>query len=321
MAGDELRIIPRRPETQIIVEDFGEEGRTWTMQPTLWWKYTAPEQKTINTTIHYLTRGLNWNAEYTAILDQDESSLAVTAWVSVNNSSGKSYNESRLKLVAGDLNIAEQFRPAMARSVATDEIYRKEFTGKEFFEYHLYTLDGKTDLKNNQIKQIQLYPPFVMTVDKTYNYNHLKDPEKVRVCIEALNSKGNPLPGGRVRLYKSDGEAPGFIGEDRITHTPGDEKIILELGNAFDITADRRILSRNKPGRQSEQLKVEVELRNHKTDDIQVIVAEPVPHGRSYSLLGSNIEPAARDAERIDFIVPVNAGGSRKVSFEIMYTW
>jgi len=52
------------------------------------------------------------------------------------------------------------------------------------------------------------------------------------------NNLGIPMPQGKARLYKSDGESVEFIGEDMIEHTPKDEKIKLKVGDAFDIVVE-----------------------------------------------------------------------------------
>ena len=321
----ELRIIPRNQDMQIIIEEFGKESQNWVTHPTLQWLLFAPRQKVVNTKISYLTRGLNWHAEYIANLGQDETAMSITAWVSVENTSGKTFSDVRLKLIAGDLHLAEQIRPMMARSAGLDDLYQKEFSEKEFFEYHLYTMERKTHLKNNQTKQIQLFPPANVAVDKTYNYNYLKDAKKVRVLLETMNTADNglgiPLPKGIVRLYKEDGEDLEFIGEDRIDHTARHEKISLELGKVFDISASRTVLKQSRLTKQSEQIAVSIELKNHKDQDITVTVSEPISQGRSYRLIRSDIPPFKQDAYNINFNVPVQANGSRTLTFEILFSW
>jgi hypothetical protein len=243
----------------------------------------------------------------------------------VENTSGKSFTDTRLKLIAGDLNLVEEIRPMLARSAGLDDMYEKGFSEKEFFEYHLYTLDRKTDLKDNQTKQIQLFSPAQVAVEKSYNYNYYEDEKKVRVLLGIMNSQENglgiPLPKGKVRMYKEDGEDLEFIGEDRIDHTSRNEQINLELGKAFDITAERAVLKQSRISKRSEQLTVSVELNNHKNEDIVVVVTEPVPSGRSYRLIKSDITPFEQVARKINFKVPVPAGRSTTLTFEVLYSW
>jgi hypothetical protein len=324
-SSQELRIIPRRQETQIIIEKFGTNDQNWVTHPTLQWLFYAPVKKTVNSKLSYLTRGLTWHAEYIAKLDQNETMLSISAWVSIENTSGKTFPESRLKLIAGDLHLAEQIRPMLARSAGLDEIYQKDFSEKEFFEYHLYTLERKTTLKNNQTKQIQLFSPSELSVKKSYNYNYLKDDKKIRVLLETMNTAENglglPLPKGIVRLYKEDGEDLEFIGEDRIDHTAKNEKILIELGKAFDISATRNILKQARLNQHSEQISVSIELRNHKDNDVNIIVTEPILPGRSYQLIKSNIPAMEQDASKINFNVPVKGGESNTLTFDIIFSW
>jgi hypothetical protein len=321
----ELRIIPRNPEQQIYLEEFDQQAYGLITRPTLVWLIDSQQAGKPEVEISYLTNGMDWHAEYVANLNEQDNALELNAWVSLTNTSGKTYNEARLKLMAGDLHLAAAgVRPGRMMEMDT-YMAKAQFEEKQFFEYHLYTLDKKTTVKNNQTKQIQLLPTAHAAVTKIFNYNYQKDATKVAVLIRIKNAKdqglGIPLPKGKVRVYKQDGPDLEFIGEDQIDHTPKDEKIEIEIGQAFDIKAERTVLEQRGISERSERQKIQVELRNHKDSPVEIQVTEPIFWYRSYEITSANYPVKAKDARKIEFMVPVKANASSTLVFEILYSW
>lgn len=324
----ELRIVPRNNEQQIVLAEYDPGKSGLIIKPTLVWLLDSEKKSKVNTEISYLTSGLNWQAEYVAILNKDESMLDLSSWVSLDNKSGKTYKNASLKLMAGDLNLvrSSQFRggrvdqyETMAKSAAP------QFTEKEFFEYHLYTLSRKTTIKNNQTKQVQLFNPTTANCVKIYNYNYQKDAQKVRVLVNFKNEKSNglgiPIPKGKVRIFKKDGQDMEFIGEDLIDHTPKDEELKVEIGKAFDIRAERKVIERNRIGKNSEKQKVEIVLRNHKDNNISVLVTEPIGAYRSWEIIDSTHKIKNKDSAKAEFSVPIKANEEVTFMYEIMFNW
>src|SRR5207249_1138750 len=109
----------------------------------------------------YLTGGITWRADYVMVVNAADTRSDLTGWVTIDNKSGATYGNAALKLVAGDINRAQdtrrnaQMMQVAARAPSPDEA-RKEFASEGFFEYHLYTLDGRTTIKDNQTKQLSL---------------------------------------------------------------------------------------------------------------------------------------------------------------------
>src|SRR6266446_6005686 len=99
--------------------------------------------------------------DYVLVLNPADMRGDLTGWVTIDNKSGAIYRNAALKLVAGDVNRAvDRFRDVKAlemaaRAPATAEA-RRDFQSEGFFEYHLYTLDGRTTIKDNQTKQLSL---------------------------------------------------------------------------------------------------------------------------------------------------------------------
>ena len=119
--------------------------------------------------------------------------------------------------------------------------------------------------------------------------------KKVNVFIEFKNSKENklgiPLPAGKVRVYKQDpaDKALEFIGEEQIDHTPKDEDLSLQIGNAFDIVGERKQTDfQIETGRHWMQETIEIKLRNHKTEDVTVRVKEPMYRWTNWKITEKN---------------------------------
>src|SRR5207244_3924901 len=193
----------------------------------------------------YLTTGMGWRADYVVVVNKDDTKADLNGWVTINNNSGTAYRNAELKLVAGDVNrVLDEVRTmksvgGVARAEAAPP---PQFQEQAFFEYHLYTLQRPTTLKNNETKQISLLSAANFNVKKElvlngqqYYYQGYNNPgeavkEKVGVFVEFKNAKenglGQPLPAGVVRVYKADATgAQQFIGENRIDHTPKDESV------------------------------------------------------------------------------------------------
>ncbi|MHB2150717.1 DUF4139 domain-containing protein [Calditrichota bacterium LG25] len=319
----QLQILPRNDKQKVLLKDYARQKDQFITKPTLVWKVKARKAGKHPLVLTYLTRGLKWRADYVGRLKDDDQQLQLACWVTIENRSGRAYNNARLKLMAGELNIVRdvfQRKSMVNRLMATAATRESQFEEKEFFEYHLYTLEGRTTLLNNQIKQIQLFPETAVKVKKSFVVTSYA-PQKVEVKIKFKNSKQNnlgiPFPAGKVRLYKEDGQDLEFIGEDTIEHTPRNEEILLTVGRAFDLVSKRNVLKTERPSKEKEKRTIEYVLRNHKKQDVLVEIIEYVPSYRQVELLSSNFEALETKANYLKFKIPVKAGGKNRL--EIKY--
>jgi hypothetical protein len=282
--------------------------------------------------VSYLTTGLNWKADYVATLGADDKTLSLGGWVTLQNSSGTAYPNAKLKLVAGDIHRASGERGMLGGDALRriDNIEEEDFVERTFFEYHLYDLPRPTTIKNNQTKQIRLLEGDGVKTDKVYRlagapwyYTQQYGGEKglkIGVYQEFDNKKRNglgiALPGGVVRLYKADTDGSlQLIGEDRIDHTPRDERVKLKVGEAFDIIAERRQTEYRKlaPGLYEEEF--EVVIRNHKDERIVVDVVEPLPS--DWTMLSNTHDYEKMDAFTVKFGVPIDANGESTLKYRV----
>lgn len=306
-------------------------------RPTLVWHAEAERSQEHEVEITYLTGGLNWSADYVCILDDKDKSCALTGWVTLDNKSGTTYRDARLKLIAGDIHRLAEAGPVRSAPKAMMVSESAFDTGMGFeekpgFEYHTYALPGKTTVANNQLKQVQLLAAprvqsgklyFLERTTSHYVYERSLTPGQsetisAKTVLEFVNNEesglGLPLPAGRVRAYKisSDGSMD-FIGEDAISHTPRDETIRLYVGDAFDVIGER-IVTDFKIIEKSREEAYCVKVRNRKDEDVEVAVVE-----RFYGdwTISSPVPYEKWDANTVVFRVKVPRGSEVEILFRL----
>jgi len=305
-------------------------------QPTLVWMLENKLSKPQKLEASYLTSGINWKADYVAVLNKLDTMTDLTGWVTIDNRSGATYQNALLKLVAGDIHrVQGEMRMDYARPMAAAKEASPQFKEESFFEYHLYTLDRRTTVKDNQTKQMTLLDAnqvplkklFIFAGSSQYYYyqmNQGSNKQKIGVFLELENTKKNnlgiPLPKGTIRVYKEDKDGSlQFVGEDRIDHTPKDEKFKIKIGEAFDVVGERIQTDYKRLGSNLFEVAFEVSLRNHKKEDIKVLVEEPIPG--DWEML-SNTHPFEKlSAHLIRLDVPVAKDKEVKVKYRIRFKY
>lgn len=295
-------------------------------KPTLVWMLDNRGSKKQTIEASYLTTGINWKADYVAVVNHNDTKADLNGWVTIDNQSGTTYRDASLKLVAGDVNRVRDeglggARRDSFRLKSTREAAAPQFQEESFFEYHLYTLGRPATVRQAEKKQISLLSASDLKVTKelaingrSHYFRNYRAPgqaikEKVGVYVEFKNSKKNnlgmPLPKGVVRVYKADKSgSQQFIGEDRIDHTPKNESVRIKLGDAFDVVAERKQTDYKvvSSGHVYEYA-YEIKIRNHKEEKITVVVNEPI--GGDWKMLSSTYPAKKSAAFAARFNVPV----------------
>jgi hypothetical protein len=334
-----LNMISRADNIKNI--DFSALPEGLITKPTLMWQIENNKAGLQTTEVSYITGGVNWMCDYIAVIGGQDKSIDLSGWVTIDNNSGVTYKDAGLKLIAGDVHRvnAEQDR----RIVRFDEGKTAtggaaQFAEKAFFEYHMYTLARPATLKDNQTKQISLLNASNAPVKKLYIFDPAAyyswyyyratmtgKEEKVQVKIETVNSKKNnlgmPLPKGKVSVYKTDTDGKlEFIGEDAIDHTPEDEKIRLTLGNAFDVVGERKMLDYKQYGNSSDET-VEIALRNHKKEEIEVTVVEHLWRYINWNITKKTHDFEKKDAQTVEFKIRLPKDSEVKLNYTVHYSW
>ena len=322
-------------------------------KPTLIWDLNATKPGKHDIELSYQTEGMTWWSDYNVVYSEESDNsnscnLDLSAWVSIINQSGASFEEAKLKLIAGDVNRAQPQQPTRGRAVyekmASMADSSAGFEEKAFFEYHLYTLGRPATLPENSTKQLELFPSvssiscnkeLVFDASSQYGYGGLNTNQNygrntqgdVNVYLRFNNSEDNnmgmPLPAGRIRVNQKDSDGSlEFIGEDIIDHTPKDEDVLIKMGNAFDIKGERKQTDYRvdtKARTMSESF--EITLKNHKPEDAKVVIRETLYRWSEWEIGRKSHDFTKQDARHIHFDVDIPANGKKTVTYTVNYSW
>jgi hypothetical protein len=307
-------------------------------RPTLIWSLENGGASRHRVEASYLATKLSWNADYVLTVARDDKSADVDGWVTLTNGSGTGFRNAKLQLVAGELNRVRQVfgRMEADMKLAAAAPVAERMAQESFSDYHLYTLDRKTSVNNNETKQVSMLEATGFPIKKRYivdgqsfyyrNAQHPGSPIKDVVQVyyqfknEASAGLGMPMPAGVVRVYQSDSKGGvHFVGEDRIDHTPKDEMLNLKIGNAFDVVSERKQVDFEKISSNVYEMEYEVVIRNHKATPISVDVNEPI--GGTWRMIRTSHEYTKTDAWAAQFNLAVPADGTTTLKYRVRVTY
>jgi len=329
---------------------FSELPQGLLTRPTLVWELETKKAGKHLVEVSYIAQGIRWRSDYNLVVNPDDTQVDLSGWVTIENNTGTVFDDAKVKLLAGEPRVDYQ---SMAWGWGSD-YYKLVKTlppsnklgndpSRAFGDYRMYTLPEKTTVGNNQIKQIELIAANKVPVTKTYLYDGAKvnwyrgtfynDPnwgrdmnKKVNVLLEiqnrADNQLGIALPKGKVRTYKKDTDGSlEFIGEDMIPHTSRDERVVLYIGDAFDIVGEHKQTVFQRINDREYNESFEVKLRNHKKEDVTVKVMEKLIRGGTWSIINKSHDYEDIDASTIIFPVKVPADKETTLTYTVKYKW
>ena len=313
------KVLPEIPENLIA-------------KPTLTWLYANKAVDAHQLEVSYLTNDIGWKADYVFVLNKDDTGGDLSGWVTLDNQSGATYKDAKLKLVAGEVQRAQATMGAVGGMMMEKGLaMANQFAEQAFFEYHIYDLQRRTTIKDKQTKQIRLLEASGIKAQKelvvqgqqyyfTQYYQGQNPKQPVSVYVKFKNAEDNhlgmPLPAGILRLYKKDSnDSLQFVGEDNIEHTPKDEEVKIKVGEAFDVVAERRQTDFKQLTTRMYESAWEVTLRNHKEEPLRVGIIEPLQG--SWQIVEQSHPSTRLDAFTIRFDVDVPKDGEVKVTYRV----
>ncbi len=338
---------------------FELPGRPWfpalgdntILQPTLSWQLNAAAEARGQAELAYVTGGLNWSSDYNLVLPEKGDVFDLIGWVSVRNDSGKTFLEAKLMLMAGDVaKVAKYGRgnlmPRAAAPLLPEAAMDQTVTEKTFDDFHLYSVARPVTLRDKETKQVEFARATGVKSSRFYvydgsgfgayrpfshywgegDYGSAEGNKKVASFVEFKNSKENqlgiPLPKGRVRFYRADGDQLQFIGEAEMDHTPKDELLRFQTGNAFDLVGERKRVEFTKHRSRDEATETfEITVRNRKEEATEIRVVEHLFRWANWEITDKTMDFAKLNAQTIEFRVPLGAGESKLVRYTVRYTW
>ncbi len=319
-------------------------------RPTLVWEIAAEKAGKHLVEVSYIANAIRWRADYNVVLNETEDQIGLSGWVTLENNTGTQFADATVKLLAGatrqdpgkvNWGYGQAYYKQMTELAPSDE--RGPDPSEAFGEYRLYRLPQPTKVNNSQIKQVELITAQQVPVKKTYLYDGAKvsfkrsqrlwdakwgreENKKVNVLVEfenrAAQHLGIALPAGKCRVYKGDSDQSlEFIGEDTIDHTPRDEKVTLYIGDAFDIVGQRKQAGFQQISDRVIEESFEIKLRNHKEEDVTVLVLEKLYRWAGWKVLDQSQDYQQRDSRTIVFPVTVKKDGEAVVTYRVRYEY
>ena len=324
------------------------------LKPTLDWKIQSDQPAKLDAELAYLTGGMTWQADYSVVAPEQGDQISLVGLVTIDNQSGKNFPDAKIKLMAGDVNKIPPNNPTISfgNTRRRNEMSSQGpgVTEKSFDEYHLYSLPLPTTLHDRETKQVEFIHAEGITSRVSYVYDGLKidqsryqgwtydtirnqeeygtefDP-KVSVMREFQNSEANhlglPLPKGRVRFYRRDGDGQlEFTGENTIDHTPRDETLRIYTGNAFDLTGERHQTNyHDDRGQRNLDESFEITLRNHKKEPVEVRVVEHLYRSTNWEITDSTEPSKKTDAQTVSFTLQLKPDEEKPLTYTVHYSW
>lgn len=315
---------------------FPSLGNDNGLKPTLNWKLNSASSGKIAAEVAYLSHGFTWEASYNLVAPEKGDFLDVVGWVTMNNNSGTTFSDAKIKLMAGDVNRVETQRDfvRMKAERAQAMLAASPVTEKSFDEFHLYTLANPATLRDKETKQVEFVRATGVKAERIYVFEGagyyprgVSAPGKVQVYREFKNSEANrlgmALPKGKVRFYSQDGDRQlEFVGENQIDHTPKDETIRVLTGNSFDLVGEHRMTNSTQDGSNAVATQsFEIKVRNRKKESVEIRVVEHAMNGGNWTLTAQSQPHEKKDASTFEFRVPLQPDEEKTVTYTVRYRW
>ncbi|MCX6895366.1 MAG: hypothetical protein NTZ16_07725, partial [Verrucomicrobia bacterium] len=322
------------------------------LKPAFNWLLKSPEAAKFSAEVGYVTGGFTWEADYNLVAPEKGDFVDVLGWITMNNNSGTTFRDAKIKLMAGDVNKIQEIHvtalagkrmramaaPAMEMDAAVSE--------KSFDEFHLYSVARPTTLRDREQKQVEFVraervkAPVIYVYDGAWGmgygfYGGLNQDrgygtqcnKKVAVVREFVNAETNrlgiALPAGKLRFYRSnDDRQLELTGEDRIDHTPRNETVRVTTGNAFDLVGERKQTD-FKTDRADKWLDetFEIKLRNRKKEPVTFRVVEHLYRWNNWEIAKTTDQFTKKDSQTMELNVPVKPDEEKTVTYTVHYSW
>jgi hypothetical protein len=318
-------------------------------RPTLRWLVSSAQGGSQQVELTYLTGGMSWSADYIVLLNNAKDALDLNGWVTLNNTSGATYENAQLKLVAGDVNriaqVGQEEKLYADGALGGAAAPPPQVAQREFFEYQLYEITRPVTIADNETKQVEFvtganvpahtfyvydgspyfygYYGYAIT-DQYYGQTGITDVQNwLEFTTDEEQGLGADLPAGRVRVYQEDVDGAALlIGENYIDHTPEGEEVQIFLGNAFDLVGEHAQTDFRLISSTVLQETYEIKLRNRKDDEtVEIRVPEHLFRWSNWEIVNATHEYTKLDSSTIEFRVQVPPGEETVITYTVMYSW
>lgn len=330
---------------------FDGLGDDTILKPAFNWLLQSDKPGKFDAEVGYVTGGFDWSASYNLVSPEKGDLVDLTGWITMNNNSGKTFENAKIKLLAGDVNKIQPVMPMggmrmkAARGMAMDAMEgAPAVSEKSFDEFHLYSIARNTTLHDRETKQVEfahaekMFAPTIYVYDGAAGYQFYglnydqgygqSDNKKIIVQREFVNDETNKLgialPAGKLRFYRRDSDGQlQFVGENTIEHTPRKETVRVTTGNAFDLVGERKQTNFRVDTRDHWiDETFEIKLRNRKKNDaVEIRVVEHLYRWSNWNLTAKSADFVKKDSQTIEFRVPVKPDEEKVLTYTVHYSW
>jgi hypothetical protein len=329
---------------------FPDLGDDTVLKPAFNWLLQSDSPGKFDAEVGYVTGGFDWSASYNLVSPETGDLVDLVGWITMNNNSGKTFENAKIKLMAGDVNKIQPIAPGYSRIRTMTalggmmEDQEKAVTEKAFDEFHLYSIARPTTLHDHETKQVEfvhaekMFAPTIYVYDgaagfQFYGLNYDQNygqsgNKKILVQREFVNAETNQLgialPAGKLRFYRRDDDGQlQFVGENTIDHTPRNETIRVTTGNSFDLVGERKQTNfRVDTGDKWIDESFEIKLRNRKKDaPVEIRVVEHLYRWSNWNVTAKSDDFVKKDSQTIEFRVPVKPDEEKTVTYTVHYSW
>jgi hypothetical protein len=326
------------------------------LKPTLRWQIYSPRPAKLDAELAYITHGMSWQSTYNVVAPETKDvgpteRGEVVGAITIHNNTGTEFADAGIKLMAGDV---AKISEAQASGRAYDRLQvmvkaapmaAPQVTQQAFDDFHLYDLNRTVTLRDGETKQVEFLNASDVTMSRIYeydgagfspfyagNFNYQRGfnaggTTKVSVREEFKNSTANhlgiPMPAGRIRLYRRSASGQlEFVGETQIGHTATEETIKLAVGNAFDITGERKQIDFHTDTRaHTLDETYSIKLKNQKPSPATVSIVEHMNRGENWQLTAKSADYKKRDSNTIEIPIQIPSKGETTYTYTVHYTW
>jgi hypothetical protein len=327
---------------------FPDLGDDTVLKPAFNWLLQSDKAGAFDAEVGYVTGGFDWSASYNLVSPEKGDLVDLVGWITMKNESGKTFENARIKLMAGDVNKIQPPTRTMAMramsGIGGAGGFAPPVSEKAFDEFHLYSIARPTTLHDRETKQVEfvhaekMYAPTIYVYDgaagfQFYGLNYDQgygqgDNKKIIVQREFKNAETNQLgialPAGKLRFYRRDDDGQlQFVGENEIDHTPRNETVRVTTGNAFDLVGERKQTDFHvDTGDKWMDESFEIKLRNRKKDaPVEIRVVEHLYRWSSWEVTKKSDDFVKKDSQTIEFHIPVKPDEERTVTYIVHYSW
>jgi hypothetical protein len=262
--------------------------------------------------LSYRATGMQWTADYLAVLDEAGTTLDFSAWAAIKNTTGASFDSAEVTLVDGGKSPARYVIAQPVKLVAGQQVQvplvpaQRKATAKTLVLY-----EAIPDLSAG-------FQGYANTDCSQYNAN--TGPGTAEVAVEVAVPTKDPLPPGRVRMFRRRGERVEVVSEEQLRSRAGAARIRLD--RSADVVGDRKATTcTNDEKTRTLTERVEVKIENKSKRALDVVVREFAWRWPLFRIDAEDQKSVKGGPQTFEYRVALPPGGKRTVGYTLVYTW